>query len=144
MRLLEKLMALSATLTEVLEELGVSPAEQETPEPEILLTRSKRNRRSDENKVMTMAPLNGAPAVPEGWAQRKSTSKRGSENRETLAMILRDYEPMTLRDVWHTSRALCSRLEDAKQQQNFQQMVRRLIRLKQLKIGRGGILVRKG
>lgn len=139
MRLLTKLMRLQAALAEVIEELDdedqVHPLDQQAgEEAEILLTRSAKNRRSDENEVMTMTPLNGAPAVPESWIGRSSTKGAGPKNREVLAKILNEYAPMPRAEVWRISRKLDPRLKAPLPQKNFQQMVNRFLKLGRLRL----------
>jgi hypothetical protein len=135
MRLLTKLIRLRAALAEVIDELD-DDRELQTEvqeEAEILLTRSAKNRRSDKNEVMTMTPLNGAPAVPESWKGRR-TGGAGNRNRQVLAKILADFEPMLRVDVWEASREIDPRLADKMEQKNFQQMVNRMLKLGRVRL----------
>lgn len=87
--------ALDAVLTEWEDLSGASD------ESEILLTRSTRNRRSEQNQVVTMKSLNGkAPSVPEAWKGiRKSASKQMVEAKAWLSKVLDEYEPMTSKEL---------------------------------------------
>ena len=114
------------------------------PEPEILLRRSQRNRRSEQNQVVTMTPFNGAPAVPESWTGRSVRKGDGTKNRQVLAQILEGYQPMERVDVWALSRELDPRLQDKMAQKNFQQMVNRMLRLKKVRLKRGKLVMGKG
>lgn len=145
MRLLTKLMRLRAALAEVIDELD-DDGELQTEvqqEAEILLTRSAKNRRSDKNTVMTMSPLNGAPAVPESWKvrHRGPRSDSSDKNRAVLAKILIDHEAMTRIEVWKVSREVDSRLRETMAQKNFQQMVNRMLRVGQLELQRGKLVM---
>lgn len=133
MRLFTKLVALRNATNAVIEELREDGGVEEEIEAEILLTRSAKNRRSDKNTVMTMTPLNGAPAVPESWMSRRAGGA-GPKNRQVLAKILADYEPMTRREAWVASRKIDARLKDGMEQKNFQQMVNRMVRHGKLRL----------
>lgn len=140
MRLLTKLMRLQAALAEVVDELNdedqVHPLDRQAgEEAEILLTRSSKNRRSDKNKVMTMVPLNGAPTVPESWKGRGGSRRgAGEKNRQVLAKILSDYDPMPRVEIWPLSRKMDPRLRGVLEQKNFQQMVNRMLKVGKLRL----------
>ncbi len=144
MRLLAKLIALRDAASAVIEELRED--EEQGEEPEILLTRSQKNRRSDKNEVMTMRPLNGAPAVPESWKgnDRGRRSDASNKNRALLAKILADYEPMTRREVWRITREMDPRLQASSPQNNFQQMVNRMVKIGHLRLKHGKLMMGKG
>jgi hypothetical protein len=128
MRLLTKLLKLRAAIDSVLTEFEEDAPQEE--EAEILLTRSAKNRRSDENEVMTMVPLN-----------RGTRSINGDKNRALLVTILEEYEPMTRPEIWATARELEPRVRDSVvQMKNLQQMVNRMVRVGQLTLNTNGIL----
>lgn len=102
MQLLHKLMKFRAALDNLIEPLDALLDEfvdgEENPneaEPEIVLRRSQKDRRSDKNTVIGMTPLNGAPSVPESWTKAQQKKGRAAAIRPWLYKTLKEYEPMT-------------------------------------------------
>jgi hypothetical protein len=148
MKLYDKLETAVTLLTSILEELRPGePVERSVLEeevPEILLRRSQRNRRSEKNEVMGLAATNGAPAVPESWIRGGIRAGDGTRNRQVLAKILHDYEPLTRCEIWSISKEMDPRLKGGSAQKNFQQLVNRMLRVGQLRRKRDKIVMGKG
>lgn len=116
--MITKLKAARDAFDALLEEFDDTPPElSEAEEPEILLSRSARNRRSEKNTVMTMVPLNGAPSVPESW---KSYAKnpRTVKWRAWLYQVLQQYEPMTRAELCALANEAGIRRRGSKQSAN--------------------------
>ncbi len=146
MKLYDKLEAAVALLTSVLEELRPGePPERSVleEEPEVLLMRSARNRRSDKNEVMGLAANNGAPAVPESWVNKRGHRSKGAERvREWIHHVLTEYEPMSKRGLYALTRDQKPMLMVGKNLKTFHQCMSRLLGGKHIKVNRGGNLVK--
>lgn len=142
MKLYDKLDAAITLLTSVLEELRPGELPESVvigeEEPEILLQRSQRNRRSDQNEVMGLAANNGAPAVPESWVNKRGNRSNGAQRvRAWIHHVLTEYEPMSKRDLYRLTRDQKPLLMAGKNLKTFHQAMSRLLVGKHIKVVHG-------
>lgn len=144
-RAVDSLAQAHEALLELLAEFNESEPE---PESEVLLTRSQRNRRSEQNEVLAMVPLNGAPSVPEGWKMRTGRGgRRAAKVRDWVYKAVSEYEPMTradLSDLCLEAGMRATGKGDGKfNSSNLQSLVKTLIKTGRLKEKRGKLYLGK-
>jgi len=138
MKLYDKLETAVALLSSVLEELRPGETEEEEEEPQVLLRRSQRNRRSENNEVMGLAANNGAPAVPESWVQRRGNRSASTQKvRQWVVQALAEYEPMTKKDFYATTREVHPEMMKGNALKSFHQTMSRLMVGKHIVLVRG-------
>lgn len=128
---------LAHKLSDAIEELvGTEPETEE--EPQVLLTRSKRNRRSESNVGLTLTARDGAPAVPESWVVRPDLAGR-FPGRQKLYDTLAHAVGKTRAQFWAWLKEHDPKYH-AKNMKTISRTLTRLVSLGRVVVGPGGKL----